>query len=157
MRIGYGYDVHAFGPGTLIVLGGVKIPHTHTLVAHSDGDVVIHSLVDAILGALCLGDIGTHFPDTEDSNKDLDSRIFLRYAADLISSNEYVLGNADITVITEAPDLAPHKVSIRECLASDLSANLDQISVKATTAERLGFIGRGEGIACHSMVILAPR
>ena len=157
MRIGYGYDVHAFGPGTLIVLGGVKIPHTHTLVAHSDGDVVIHSLVDAILGALCLGDIGTHFPDTEDSNKDLDSRIFLRYAADLISSNEYVLGNADITVITEAPNLAPHKVSIRECLASDLSANLDQISVKATTAERLGFIGRGEGIACHSMVILAPR
>ena len=118
---------------------------------------MIHSIVDAILGALCLGDIGTHFPDTEDSNKDLDSRIFLRYAADLISSNEYVLGNADITVITEAPDLAPHKVSIRECLASDLSANLDQISVKATTAERLGFIGRGEGIACHSMVILAPR
>ena len=157
MRIGYGYDVHAFGPGTLIVLGGVKIPHTHSLVAHSDGDVVIHSLVDAILGALCLGDIGTHFPDTEDSNKDLDSRIFLRYAADLISSNEYVLGNADITVITEAPDLAPHKVSIRECLASDLSANTDQINVKATTAERLGFIGRGEGIACHSMVILAPR
>ena len=157
MRIGYGYDVHAFGPGTLIVLGGVKIPHTHSLAAHSDGDVVIHSLVDAILGALCLGDIGTHFPDTEDSNKDLDSRIFLRYAADLISSNEYVLGNADITVITEAPNLAPHKVSIRECLASDLSANLDQISVKATTAERLGFIGRGEGIACHSMVILAPR
>ena len=157
MRIGYGYDVHAFGPGTLIVLGGVKIPHTHSLVAHSDGDVVIHSLVDAILGALCLGDIGTHFPDTDSSNKDLDSRIFLRYAADLISSNEYVLGNADITVITEAPDLAPHKVSIRECLASDLSADLDQISVKATTAERLGFIGRGEGIACHSMVILAPR
>ena len=157
MRIGYGYDVHAFGPGTLIVLGGVKIPHTHSLVAHSDGDVVIHSLVDAILGALCLGDIGTHFPDTEDSNKDLDSRIFLRYAADLISSNEYVLGNADITVITEAPDLAPHKVSIRECLASDLSANMDQINVKATTAEKLGFIGRGEGIACHSIVILAPR
>ena len=157
MRIGYGYDVHAFGPGTLIVLGGVRIPHTHSIVAHSDGDVVIHSLVDAILGALCLGDIGTHFPDTEDSNKDLDSRIFLRYAADLISSNEYVLGNADITVITEAPNLAPHKASIRECLASDLSANLDQISVKATTAERLGFIGRGEGIACHSMVILAPR
>ena len=157
MRIGYGYDVHAFGPGTLIVLGGVKIPHTHSLAAHSDGDVVIHSLVDAILGALCLGDIGTHFPDTEDSNKDLDSRIFLRYAADLISSNEYALGNADITVITEAPDLAPHKASIRECLASDLSANLDQINVKATTAERLGFIGRGEGIACHSMVILAPR
>ena len=157
MRIGYGYDVHAFGPGTLIVLGGVKIPHTHALVAHSDGDVVIHSLVDAILGALCLGDIGTHFPDTEDSNKDLDSRIFLRYAADMISSNEYSLGNADITVITEAPNLAPHKVSIRECLASDLSANLDQINVKATTAERLGFIGRGEGIACHSMVILAPR
>ena len=157
MRIGFGFDVHAFGPGTLIVLGGVKIPHTHSLVAHSDGDVVIHSLVDAILGALCLGDIGTHFPDTEDSNKDLDSRIFLRYAAGMISSNEYVLGNADITVITEAPNLAPHKVSIRECLASDLSANLDQINVKATTAERLGFIGRGEGIACQSMVILAPR
>ena len=152
MRIGYGYDVHAFGPGTLIVLGGVKIPHTHSLVAHSDGDVVIHSLVDAILGALCLGDIGTHFPDTEEKVIN-----FLRYAADLMSSNEYALGNADITVITEAPDLAPHKVSIRECLASDLSANLDQISVKATTAERLGFIGRGEGIACHSMVILAPR
>ena len=157
MRIGFGFDVHAFGPGTLIVLGGVKIPHTHSLVAHSDGDVVIHSLVDAILGALCLGDIGTHFPDTEDSNKDLDSRIFLRYAAGMISSNEYVLGNADITVITEAPNLAPHKVSIRECLASDLSANLDQINVKATTAERLGFIGRGEGIACHSVVILTPR
>ena len=157
MRIGYGYDVHAFGPGELIVLGGVKIPHTHSLVAHSDGDVVIHSLVDAILGALCLGDIGAHFPDAEESNKDLDSRIFLRYAADLISSNEYVLGNADITVITEAPNLAPHKVSIRECLALDLSANLDQVNVKATTAERLGFIGRGEGIACHTMVILAPR
>ncbi|MAJ87268.1 MAG: 2-C-methyl-D-erythritol 2,4-cyclodiphosphate synthase [Cellvibrionales bacterium TMED148] len=157
MRIGHGYDVHAFGPGSQVVLGGVKIPHTHSLIAHSDGDVVIHSLVDAILGALCLGDIGTHFPDTASSNKDLNSRMFLKYAADMMSSKKYVLGNADITVIAETPSLAPHNFSMRECLAKDLSSNLNQISVKATTSERLGFIGRGEGIGCHSVVILVPR
>ena len=157
MRIGHGFDIHAFGPGSHVILGGVKIPHTHSLIAHSDGDVVIHSLVDAIFGALCLGDIGSHFPDTDSANKDLNSRMFLRYAADMMISNNYALGNVDVTVIAESPILAPHILSMRECLSMDLSANLEKINIKATTAEKLGFIGRGEGIGCHSVVLLAPR
>ena len=157
MRIGHGFDIHAFGPGSHVSLGGVKIPHTHSLIAHSDGDVVIHSLVDAIFGALCLGDIGSHFPDTDSANKDLNSRMFLRYAADMMISNNYALGNVDVTVIAESPIVAPHILSMRECLSMDLSANLEKINIKATTAEKLGFIGRREGIACHSVVLLDPR
>lgn len=154
MRIGTGFDVHAFGPGTHVVLGGVRIAHTHGLVAHSDGDVVIHALCDAIFGALALGDLGTHFPPAEERWRDADSRVFLRHAAALMRERHYALGNADITVIAEAPKLAPHALRMRELLAADLGVAIDRISVKATTTERLGFLGRGEGIAAQASVLL---
>ncbi len=154
MRIGTGLDVHAFGPGDHVVLGGVRIAHERGLIAHSDGDVVIHALCDAIFGALALGDIGTHFPPTDARWRGADSRSFLRHAATLMHEAGYVLGNADITVIAEAPRLTPHVQAMRENLAADLRAPLDRVSVKATTTERLGFIGRGEGIAAQASVLL---
>jgi 2-C-methyl-D-erythritol 2,4-cyclodiphosphate synthase len=154
MRIGTGLDVHAFGPGDHVVLGGVRIAHDRGLIAHSDGDVVIHALCDAIFGALALGDIGTHFPPTDARWRDADSRDFLRHAAMLVRQAGYVLGNADVTVITEAPRLTPHVQAMRENLAADLGAPLDRVSIKATTTERLGFIGRGEGIAAQASVLL---
>ncbi|MEO7073441.1 MAG: 2-C-methyl-D-erythritol 2,4-cyclodiphosphate synthase [Rhodanobacter sp.] len=154
MRIGSGLDVHAFGAGDHVVLGGVRIAHDRGLVAHSDGDVVIHALCDAILGALALGDIGTHFPPTDARWRDADSRDFLRHAAALMRKAGYVLGNADVTVIAEAPRLMPHVQAMRAHLAHDLGSPLERISVKATTTERLGFIGRGEGIAAQASVLL---
>ena len=154
MRIGTGLDVHAFGPGDHVVLGGVRIAHDRGLIAHSDGDVVIHALCDAIFGALALGDIGTHFPPTDARWRDADSRDFLRHAAMLVRQAGYVLRNADVTVITEAPRLTPHVQAMRENLAADLGAPLDRVSIKATTTERLGFIGRGEGIAAQASVLL---
>lgn len=154
MRIGTGLDVHAFGPGDHVVLGGVRIAHDRGLVAHSDGDVVIHALCDAIFGALALGDIGTHFPPTDARWRDADSRDFLRHAAVLMRESGHVLGNADITVIAEAPRLTPHVQTMREILAADLGAPLERVSVKATSTERLGFIGRGEGIAAQASVLL---
>lgn len=154
MRIGTGLDVHAFGPGDHVVLGGVRIAHDRGLVAHSDGDVVIHALCDAIFGALALGDIGTHFPPTDARWRDADSRDFLRHAAVLMRESGHVLGNADITVIAEAPRLTPHVQAMREILAADLGAPLERVSVKATSTERLGFIGRGEGIAAQASVLL---
>lgn len=153
-RIGNGFDVHAFGPGDHVVLGGVRIAHTHGLIAHSDGDVAIHALCDAIFGALALGDIGRHFPPTDARWRDADSRQFLRHAAQLMMQQGYRLGNADITVVGEAPRIGPHAQAMRECLAADLGCALDQVSVKATTTEKLGFTGRGEGIAAQACVLL---
>ncbi len=154
MRIGTGLDVHAFGPGDHVVLGGVRIAHDRGLVAHSDGDVVIHALCDAIFGALTLGDIGTHFPPSDARWRDADSRDFLCHAAALMREAGYVLGNADVTVIAEAPRLTPHVLAMRQVLAIDLGAPLERISIKATTTERLGFIGHGEGIAAQASVLL---
>lgn len=154
MRIGTGLDVHAFGPGDHVVLGGVRIAHDRGLVAHSDGDVVIHALCDAIFGALALGDIGTHFPPTEARWRDADSRDFLRHAVALMREAGHALGNADITVIAETPRLTPHVQAMREILAADLGVALQQVSIKATTTEGLGFIGRGEGIAAQASVLL---
>jgi 2-C-methyl-D-erythritol 2,4-cyclodiphosphate synthase len=154
MRIGSGFDVHAFGDGDHVMLGGVRVPHDHGVVAHSDGDVVIHALCDAIFGALALGDIGRHFPPTDARWRDADSRQFLRHAAMLMARHGYTLGNADVTVIGEAPKVGPHAQAMRENLAADLDSETGRISVKATTTEKLGFCGRGEGIAAQACVLL---
>jgi len=154
MRIGQGFDVHTFGPGEHVMLGGVRIAHTHGVVAHSDGDVVLHALCDAIFGALALGDIGQHFPPSQAQWRHADSRIFLQHAAKQMREHGYELGNADITVICEAPKVGPHAQAMRECLAQDLGSSIDRISVKATTTEKLGFTGRGEGIAAQACVLL---
>lgn len=157
MRIGHGFDVHAFGEGDHVVLGGVRVPHSHSVIAHSDGDVVIHALCDAIFGALALGDIGVHFPPSDERWRHADSRQFLRHAAQLMTQHGYVLGNADITVIGERPKISPHAQAMRECLAADLGSTIECISVKATTTEKLGFTGRGEGIAAQAVVLLTRR
>jgi len=154
MRIGQGFDVHAFGESDHVVLGGVRIPHRRGVLAHSDGDVVIHALCDAIFGALALGDIGRHFPPSDERWRDADSRQFLRHAAMLMAQHGYTLGNADVTVICEAPKVGPHVQAIRETLAADLECETGQISVKATTTEKLGFTGREEGIAAQACVLL---
>lgn len=154
MRIGHGYDVHAFTAGDHIVLGGVRIPHSKAFAAHSDGDVLIHALCDALLGALALGDIGRHFPDTSAEFENIDSRVLLRRVMQLVQQQGYRLGNADLTVIAQAPKLAPHIAAMRENLAEDLLAGTDQVNVKATTTEQLGFAGRQEGIAAHAVVLL---
>jgi 2-C-methyl-D-erythritol 2,4-cyclodiphosphate synthase len=156
MRIGQGYDVHAFGPGDHVVLGGVRIAHTHGIVAHSDGDVIIHALCDALLGALALGDIGHHFPPTDERWRGMDSREILRRCAALMHQNGFVLGNADLTVVCERPKVAPHTKTMRENIAADLDCEPGQVSIKATTSEKLGFIGRGEGIAAQAVVLLLP-
>jgi len=155
MRIGHGYDVHAFEPGDHVTLGGVRIPHTHGVRAHSDGDVLLHSLCDALLGALGLGDIGQHFPDSDPRWKDADSRVFLRHCAKLLHEHHYRVVNADLTVLAEAPRLGTHRVAIRANVAADLETTPDRINVKATTCEGLGAIGRAEGLACHAVVLLA--
>ena len=154
LRIGQGLDVHAFGMGDFVTLGGVRIPHTHGLIAHSDGDVLLHALSDALLGALALGDIGRHFPDTDASYKGADSRVLLRHVYQLIQAQGYALVNADITVACERPKLAPHNLAIRQTIAADLACSVDQISVKATTTEKLGFTGRQEGILVSAVVLL---
>jgi 2-C-methyl-D-erythritol 2,4-cyclodiphosphate synthase len=154
MRIGQGIDIHAFGSGDHIVLGGVRIAHTHGVVAHSDGDVVIHALCDAILGALALGDIGTHFPPAEERWRGADSRVFLVHCASLMREHGYTLGNADISAVCERPKIMAHAPAMRENLAADLGCGVGQISVKATTSEKLGFTGRGEGIAAFAAVLL---
>lgn len=154
MRIGQGFDVHAFGEGDHVTLGGVRVPHRRGVVAYSDGDVVIHALCDAIFGALALGDIGTHFPPSDERWRDADSRQFLRHAAMLMAQHGYALGNADVTVIAQAPKVGPHAQAMRENLAADLDSEIGRISVKATTTETLGFTGRGEGIAAQASVLL---
>ena len=157
MRIGQGFDVHAFGPGNHVVLGGVTITHSHGLVAHSDGDVVIHALCDAVIGALALGDIGRHFPPDDARWKNVSSRHFLLHCAGLMIENGYVLANADVTVICERPKIGPHAEAMRENLAADLGCSRQLVNVKATTTEMLGFTGRGEGIAALAVVLLERR
>lgn len=154
VRIGQGYDVHAFGEGDHVVVGGVRIPHECGLVAHSDGDVAIHALCDAMLGALALGDIGVHFPPSDPQWKGADSRAFLRHCNALIAARGWRVGNADITIICERPKIGPHAQAMREAMAADLGIDVDAVSVKATTSERLGFIGRGEGIAAQAVCLL---
>lgn len=156
-RIGIGYDVHAFGPGDHVMLGGVRIAHERGLLAHSDGDVALHALCDALLGALALGDIGKHFPPTDERWRNADSRDLLRHCAGLIAARGYALGNCDLVVVCERPRLAAHVVLMRERIAADLSAAIDAVSVKATTSEQLGFTGREEGIAAQAVVVLVPR
>jgi 2-C-methyl-D-erythritol 2,4-cyclodiphosphate synthase len=154
MRIGHGYDVHAFTAGDQLVLGGVTIPHSHAFAAHSDGDVLIHALCDALLGAAALGDIGRHFPDTAAEFENIDSRILLRHVVGLLQQCGYRLGNADMTIIAQAPKMAPHIEAMRANLAADLQSDIGQVNVKATTTEKLGFAGRKEGIAAHAVVLL---
>lgn len=154
MRIGHGYDVHKFGGNGPIVLAGVKIPYERGFVAHSDGDVAIHALCDAILGALCLGDIGNHFPDTSSEYENIDSRILLRHVVGLMIDKGYRLGNADITVVAQSPKMAPHLLEMRQILSEDLKASVDDVNVKATTTEKLGFVGEKLGIAVHAVVLL---
>ena len=155
-RIGHGIDVHRFGDGDHVTLGGVRIPHEQGLVAHSDGDVALHALADAILGALALGDIGQHLPDTDASYSGADSRVLLRHVVRLAMERGYRVGNADITVLAERPKLAPHVATMRERIAADLQVAADGVSVKATTTEKLGFVGRREGIEAHAVVLLLP-
>ncbi|MEP6634036.1 MAG: 2-C-methyl-D-erythritol 2,4-cyclodiphosphate synthase [Luteimonas sp.] len=154
IRIGHGFDVHAFGDGDHLVLGGVRVPHDRGVLAHSDGDVVLHALCDAMLGALALGDIGTHFPPSDPQWRDADSRRFLHHVKALLDERGWVVGNADITVTCERPKIAPHTNAMRVVIAGDLGIGLDAISVKATTTERLGFTGRGEGIAAQAVCLL---
>lgn len=154
MRIGHGYDVHAFTTGDHLVLGGVSIPHTHAFKAHSDGDVLLHAICDALLGALALGDIGQHFPDTAAEYANIDSRILLRHVVGLVRSKGYSVINLDSTIIAQSPKMAPHILTMREHLAADFGCELGQVNVKATTTEKLGFTGRKEGIAAHAVVLL---
>ncbi len=157
MRIGHGYDVHRFGDGDFITLGGVRIAHHSGLVAHSDGDVVLHAVTDAILGAAALGDIGRHFPDTDPQYRGADSRMLLRQALALVQAKAWQVGNLDVTILAQVPKMAPHIEAMRECLAADLQVTVDQINVKATTTETLGFVGRQEGISVHAVVLLLPQ
>jgi len=154
MRIGHGFDVHAFGPGEFITLGGVRIPHACGLIAHSDGDVLLHALCDALLGAAGLGDIGRHFPDTRAEFEGIDSRVLLRRVAALLREPGLAVGNVDATIIAQVPRMAPHIPAMREHIAADLDIAPSQVNVKATTTERLGYIGRGEGIAVHAVALL---
>ena len=155
MRIGHGFDVHAFGAGTCITLGGVRIPYHQGLVAHSDGDVLIHALCDALLGAAALGDIGQHFPDSSAEFRNIDSRILLRRVVDLLRERSLQIGNVDTTIIAQAPRMAPHLPQMRAYLAADLCIAEERVNVKATTTERLGYLGRGEGIAAHAVALLS--
>lgn len=154
MRIGSGFDVHAFGDGDHVMLGGVRIAFDRGLAAHSDGDVLIHALCDALLGALALGDIGQHFSPGDPRWAGADSRRFLRHCALLIDEHGWTLGNADLTVVCEQPKVAAHAQAMRENIASDLGVAIGQVSVKGTTTEKLGFTGRGEGIAAQATVLL---
>jgi len=154
MRIGHGFDVHKFGAGEFVTLGGVQIPYERGLVAHSDGDVALHALCDALLGACALGDIGKHFPDTDDEFAGADSRGLLRHVMKLVTEQGYKVGNVDITIIAQAPKMAPHIDTMRERIAADLQCELNQVNVKATTTEKLGFEGRKEGISTHAVALL---
>ncbi len=156
-RIGQGFDAHRFKEGVQIVLGGITIPYEKGMEAHSDGDVLIHALCDALLGALALGDIGKHFPDSDKYYKGIDSRILLRNVMQVISGQGFVLGNADMTIIAQAPRMAPYIDSMRSVLAEDMSVAINQVSIKATTTEKMGFTGRSEGIAAQASVLLFPR
>lgn len=154
MRIGHGYDVHRFCDGEFVTLGGVQIAHKFGLLAHSDGDVLLHALSDALLGAAALGDIGKHFPDTDPQFKGADSRVLLRHVLVLVKAKGWQVGNVDATIVAQAPKMAPHIDAMRNLIAADLEVALDQVNVKATTTEKLGFTGREEGIAVHAVALL---
>lgn len=153
-RIGHGFDVHAFGGEGPVTLGGVKIDYAQGLLAHSDGDVVLHAVSDALLGAVALGDIGHHFPDTDAAFKGIDSRILLCKVFADVKALGYAIGNLDVTIMAQAPKMAPHINAMRTVLAADLDTELTQVNVKATTTEKLGFVGRKEGIAVEAVVLL---
>lgn len=154
IRIGNGYDVHAFTEGDHITLGGVRIPHTKAFLAHSDGDVLIHALCDALLGALALGDIGQHFPDNDVNFKNIDSRKLLKHVIELVTKQYYRLLNCDCTIVAQTPKMAPHIKQMKQNLAQDLNVSINQVSVKATTTESLGFTGREEGMSVYAVVLL---
>ena len=154
MRIGHGFDVHAFGVGEALILGGVSIPFEHAFIAHSDGDVLTHAFMDSILGALSLGDIGRHFPDTDPKYRGCNSLILLAEVTEMMVARGYRIGNADLTIVAQNPKMAPHITPMIKKLAAVLACDYERINIKATTSESLGFTGRGEGIACHASVLL---
>jgi 2-C-methyl-D-erythritol 2,4-cyclodiphosphate synthase len=154
MRIGFGVDVHAFGDGDHVWLGGVRVPHSRGVVAHSDGDVLLHALCDALLGAAGLGDIGQHFPDSDPRWKGASSAGLLRHCVALVRERGWEVANADLTLLAEAPRVGPHRDAIRACVATALGVAVDAVNVKATTTEKLGFLGRGEGLAAQAAVLL---
>ncbi|AKX50228.1 2-C-methyl-D-erythritol 2,4-cyclodiphosphate synthase [Thiopseudomonas alkaliphila] len=155
MRIGQGYDVHRFGAGDHLTIGGVKIPFSHGFVAHSDGDVLLHALCDALLGACALGDIGRHYPDTDPQFKGADSRQLLKDVMSKVRAKGYQVVNLDLTILAQAPKMAPYIERMCQVIASDLVLDVTQVNVKATTTESLGFVGRKEGIAAQAIVLLA--
>ncbi len=154
IRIGHGFDVHKFGGEGPVIIGGVSVPYEQGLLAHSDGDVALHALSDALLGAIAAGDIGRHFPDTDDKWKGADSRELLKDVYRRVKEQGYILGNADVTIMAQAPKMAPHIESMCQAIAHDLETELRNVNVKATTTERLGFTGRKEGIAAEAVVLL---
>jgi len=154
IRIGHGFDVHAFGEPRPLIIGGVEVPYHTGFIAHSDGDVALHALTDALLGAVALGDIGKLFPDTDNRFKNIDSRILLREAFRQVREKGYVIGNVDVTIIAQAPKMRPHIDAMRAVIAQDLQCGIDQVNVKATTTEKLGFTGRNEGIATEAVALL---
>lgn len=156
MRVGHGFDAHRFCDGDYVVIGGQRIEHERALEAHSDGDVLIHALCDALLGAAGLGDIGHHFPDDDPAYRGIDSRVLLRRVRDALQDRGWRVGNLDATVVAQVPRLGPHVEAMRESLAEDVGVTVEQVNVKATTTERLGYVGREEGIAAHAVVLILP-
>ena len=154
VRIGQGFDVHAFTEGDFVTLGGVQIPHHRGVLAHSDGDVMLHALCDALLGAAALGDIGMHFPDTDSRWRGADSRAFVRHVCELLRKQHFKILNVDVTVLAEAPRLGKHREAMRNNIAQDLGLDVARVNIKATTTEKLGFIGRGEGLACQAIALI---
>jgi 2-C-methyl-D-erythritol 2,4-cyclodiphosphate synthase len=154
LRIGQGYDVHEFGPGDKVMLGGVAVPYSQGVRAHSDGDVLLHAVCDALLGAAALGDIGTHFSDTDPKWRGTDSRVFVKHVYTLLKERGYSVVNVDTTVLAEAPRLGKHRAEMCANIAADLQIDVSCVNVKATTSEGLGFVGRREGLACHAVVLV---
>lgn len=153
-RIGHGYDVHALGPDLPLWLGGVRVAHTHGCIAHSDGDVLIHALCDALLGAAALGDIGTHFPDTSSEFRNIDSKILLKRTVELLSTRGYAIGNVDCTLCMQRPKIKPYIPAMRKALSEAMNVTEEAISIKATTTEHLGFTGREEGVEAHAVALI---
>ncbi len=157
MRIGHGFDAHRFGEGDMVTIGGIAIPHSQGLIAHSDGDVLIHAICDAILGAIALGDIGKHFPDNDPAFKNIDSAELLKSVMQSANNKGYVVGNLDCTVIAQAPRLGAHIPAMQTKLSGLLNVEVDAVNVKATTTEKMGYTGRGEGISAHAVVLMQPQ
>jgi 2-C-methyl-D-erythritol 2,4-cyclodiphosphate synthase len=153
-RVGHGFDVHRFGDGDSIVMGGVRIAHVNGLLAHSDGDVALHALCDALLGAAGLGDIGKHFPDTDERFRGADSRTLLRHVVGLVAESQWQVNNVDVTIVAQVPRMAPHIDAMRRIIADDCGVEVTDVNVKATTTEKLGYVGRQEGIAVHAVASL---